>query len=275
MDQEADDYGVFCALSHASLRFVIRGDAQRLTVDKIRTSEILSRQPTQTFRDVWISRRSKKQAKKQHPARGERETNLCVRASAITLKRPACLPDAPLKQLTLNAVHVFETDTPPGEAPIEWMLFTTEPIATREDIAAIVDHYRARWVIEEYFKSLKTGCAFEKRQLCSRDTLERALGLFVPMAWALLALRNLGREEPERSPDFVFDANQLRILRILLQTRRRAFAAQPTVRDAMLGIAALGGHIKNNGDPGWNVLGRGMRRFMDAVEIWHLAQKNM
>jgi hypothetical protein len=26
----------------------------------------------------------------------------------------------------------------------------------------------------------------------------------------------------------------------------------------MLAIAALGGHIKNNGDPGWLVLGRGL-----------------
>jgi hypothetical protein len=30
-----------------------------------------------------------------------------------------------------------------------------------------------------------------------------------------------------------------------------------TIREAMLAIAALGGHIKNNGDPGWAVLGRG------------------
>jgi hypothetical protein len=33
-------------------------------------------------------------------------------------------------------------------------------------------------------------------------------------------------------------------------------------------VAALGGHIKNNGDPGWMVLGRGFRRFAEAEEVW-------
>jgi hypothetical protein len=41
----------------------------------------------------------------------------------------------------------------------------------------------------------------------------------------------------------------------------------------MLGVAALGGHIKNNGDPGWLVLGRGFRRFAEAEEVWNLSIK--
>ena len=36
---------------------------------------------------------------------------------------------------------------------------TTEPIDTVEQVLRIVDWYRARWVIEEFFKALKTGCA--------------------------------------------------------------------------------------------------------------------
>jgi IS4 transposase len=45
------------------------------------------------------------------------------------------------------------------------MLYTSEPIDTAEQLLTIVDQYRSRWVIEEFFKALKTGCAFEKRQL--------------------------------------------------------------------------------------------------------------
>ena len=135
----------------------------------------------------------------------------------------------------------------------------------------MVDHYRSRWVIEEYFKALKTGCAFEKRQLCTLDGLLRALGIFVPMAWTLLTLRSLGRNEPTRDAREIFSDKQLHLLRVLLTQRRRSLVAQPTTRDAMLGIAALGGHIKNNGDPGWMVLGRGFRRFYEAEEVWTLA----
>ena len=63
--------------------------------------------------------------------------------------------------------------------PIEWMLVTSAAVQTVEDATAVVDHSRARWLIEDYFKALKTGCAFEKRQLTTFDGLVRALAIFV------------------------------------------------------------------------------------------------
>ena len=274
MDREGADYSVFSALRKRGLRFVIRGSARRITAENERTNEVLGRMPAQIFRSVPISTRSKQQAKKKHnPARAERVAELSVRASTIELLRPTSSPEAALEKLSVQAVHVFEASPPLGETAIEWMLFTSEPINSLKEIEAVVDHYRARWVIEEYFKALKTGCAFEKRQLCSFETLTRALGLFVPMAWTLLALRTLGRETSDRPATDIFTKNQLRLLRALLEKRRHKFVDTPTIRDAMLGVAALGGHIKNNGDPGWHVLGRGLRRFLEAQEGWDLAQR--
>ena len=81
----------------------------------------------------------------------------------IEILRPqACLKTLPAK-LAINFVHVREVGTNGSEAPVEWTLATSEPIATVADVLRVVDIYRARWVIEEYFKSLKTGCSFEKR----------------------------------------------------------------------------------------------------------------
>jgi hypothetical protein len=37
------------------------------------------------------------------------------------------------------------------------MLLTSEPVTSSEPATAIVEHYRARWVIEEYVKALKTA----------------------------------------------------------------------------------------------------------------------
>jgi hypothetical protein len=274
MDQEADDYNVFSALQHAGLRFVIRVEACRLTAENIQTSKVLADQPAQVLRKVYVSPRGKKKAKKQHPARSERVAQLSVRASTITLKRPK-ESRAVLERVTLSAVHVFEASPSPSEPPVEWMLFTSEPIETLAEIEAVIDHYRGRWVIEEYIKALKTGCAFEKRQLGSFDALVRALGLFVPMAWVILTLRTLGRDPSSRSAMYVFSGDQLRLLHVLLAKRRLKLADRPTVRDAMLGVAALGGHIKNNGDPGWIVLGRGLRRLFEAEEVWLLMREEM
>lgn len=275
MDQEADDYSVFSALSAASLRFVIRVEPGRRTAENLQADVALAAVPATLFREVAISSRSKAQATKPHPQREARIVKLSVRASTVTLNKTLSAHEAELDSVSLNFVHVFEESPPPGQTPIEWMLATSEPIGTLAEIEAVVDHYRARWIIEEYFKALKTGCAFEKRQLCSYEGLLRALALMVPLAWTLLELRTLGRETTARVATEVFSDDQLQLLGALLEKRRRKFPDNPTIRDAMLGIAALGGHIKNNGDPGWQVLGRGFRRFLEAQEVWLLCKKKM
>ena len=97
----------------------------------------------------------------------------------------------------MNLVEVCETKPPTGEKPIRWSLLTTEPVTTEEDVLRIVDAYRTRWLIEEFFKALKTGCAFERMQLESFHALHNALALCLPMAWQMLLLRAVARDKPE------------------------------------------------------------------------------
>jgi len=40
----------------------------------------------------------------------------------------------------------------------------------------------------------------------------------------------------------------------------------------LLAIAAIGGHIRHNGDPGWAVIMRGYVKFLAAWPIWELAK---
>jgi hypothetical protein len=44
-----------------------------------------------------------------------------------------------------------------------------------DQVAAVVDHYRGRWTIEEFFKAIKTGCALEARQLESKRSMPSAV----------------------------------------------------------------------------------------------------
>ena len=55
------------------------------------------------------------------------------------------------------------------------------------------------------------------------------------------------------SADLVLTKTQITILR----RKKLLTAAKPSAQEAMLAVAALGGHITNNGAPGWLVLGRG------------------
>jgi hypothetical protein len=42
----------------------------------------------------------------------------------------------------------------------------------------------------------------------------------------------------------------------------------------MRAIADLGGHIRQNGEPGWLVLGRGYEDFVKAEIVWRAARGN-
>ena len=126
----------------------------------------------------------------------------------------------------MNVVHIKEDASTAAEfEPVEWTLLTSEPIGTVEEIEQVVDIYRARWTIEEYFKALKTGCAYEKRQLESSDSLLNALAIFIPIAWKLLQLRSLARSAPDAPADAVLTPLQLSVLRT---TTKAKLSPQPT-----------------------------------------------
>lgn len=273
MDQEADDFAVLAELMRHKLRFVIRATGKRLTARVGQTlAQALQAKRGRVFRTVHVNRRELP-ARPGHPLRTERDAQLFLRWARVTLPKPK-QAQSTTPHLTLNVVHVYEPHPPQKESGIEWFLLTTDSTDTFEEAVKVVDHYRARWVIEEYFKALKTGCAIEKRQLTSYEALVRALGLLAPIAWRLLLLRQLARAPRSAPASELFDEEDLKLLHVLLSKHRtdHHLPTHPTARDAMLAIAAIGGHIPQNGEPGWIVLGRGFQTFTDAQAVWHAAR---
>ena len=266
MDREADNYELFEYLINGKHRFVIRSHHDRNLEAGGRLVDALAEAPLVVEREVSLTARvghSAPAARKIHPPREARNAKLSVSATRVWVKNPLNKE----LSLELNLVRVLETEPPTGCAPVEWRLATTEPVDTPEQVLAVVDAYRARWRIEEYFKALKTGCAMEKRQLETLDALLNALGLFIPIAWNLLRLRVLSRQEQPASK--VLNPTQLKVLRA---SSKKELPEHLSVRDAMLAVAKLGGHLKRNGDPGWITLGRGFERLLILEEGWKLAR---
>jgi len=143
---------------------------------------------------------------------------------------------------------------------VEWLLLTSEPISTREEVAKVIEGYRTRWTIEEYLKAVKTGCASESRRLESFHALENLLAYTLVDAYPLLLMRALARAGKSWPASAVLSDTELEVLRHFAKPKR---AADASLREALLAIGALGGHIKNNGDPGWLVLRRGWQRLRD------------
>jgi hypothetical protein len=224
-------------------------------------------------RDASLSKRvdglrSPKQ-KSAHPSRAARMAKLMIGATRVTLKRPTNQGPDVVASLSVNVVRVWEPQPPVGETAIEWVLWTTEPIDTPDALAWIVDAYRARWTIEEYFKALKTGCAYETRQLEDYEGLVNALAVFAPIACHLLEIRSEARRTPDAPASTVMTATQIDVLRALGRVR---LPATPSVRNALLAIAALGGHIQYRGEPGWLTLARGYAELRALTRGWEAAR---
>lgn len=270
MDREADYFALMAELVKTSERFVIRVSQEKRKVqigDQISTiSQALINRPTICEREVFLSKRAIPRVgkpSKSNTDRPSREARLTITAVSVDVKRPDRMLASELPEaLALNIVHVFEANPPQSQTPVDWKLFTTEPIETEEQILKIVDTYRKRWTIEEFFKALKTGCSYEDRQLESFKTIMNALALMLPIAWQMLLLRHRSRLDEQGKSVGVLNQTQLQILIALAKGRLNE---QATNRQILYAIAALGGHIKNNGAPGWLVIYRGLRE-LHAIE---------
>lgn len=274
MDRGADSYELFAALLTQGDRFVVRLAQDRNVVapDGAETLTVAAPPTARCVREVTVTARRTgnrpQRSVKQHPPRAGRVATLHVAARHFAVQRPHGLPATLPRSLAVNVVYVWEATPPPDEEPVMWRLMTTEPIDTVDQLLQIVDWYRTRWMVEEFFKALKTGCAYEKRQLESLDTLLVALALLAPIAWQLLLLRHMARHAPTETATIVLSARQLLVLRV---AARGKLASCPTVSDAMIAVARLGGHLKQNGPPGWLVLGRGMQKLLWMEAGWAAA----
>lgn len=274
MDREGDSYATLSALHEHGWLFVIRSCHDRRLVDgDVKLWDTAREAARVVEREVALSPRPKIAGPKgkRHPARRSRLATLSVAAAAVELPRTVDGEGSSSATMKINVVHVIEVDTPRGETPVEWILVTNLPTSTADEIEFVVDSYRTRWLIEEFFKALKTGCQYEKRQLESKHSLLNALAILAPVAWRLLLMRHLARHAPEAPAQDALTPTQLEVLKAV---SKRPLPRRATVREALLAVAKLGGHLTNNGDPGWIVLGRGFHDLLIMELAWRAARSD-
>jgi hypothetical protein len=268
MDREADCFELFEHMISKGHRFVVRLTHDRRLFGKGMVSDALEHAPVVATRDVELSARvghSAPSTRRIHPPRAERSAKLAMSTARVALRNPE--PNGH-SSLVVHVVRVVEIDAPPDCTPVEWRLVTTEPIGSSDQVLAIVDAYRARWRIEEFFKALKSGCCIEKRQLESLHALLNAMALFIPIAWQLLRLRVLARQDAPAS--LALTTEQLEVLRAA--NPKACLPSNPSAREVLLAIARLGGHLVRNGDPGWMILARGYQDLLALQRGWALAR---
>ena len=278
-DREGGDYLSYCMMLDEGFDFVIRAKSRGSFNEKSAPEFIaeLTKNvpPLQIERVIRINARSDRRrgdkVKKIHPARRERYAKISFWWKTVSINktnRPpahlkkedwACVKDS----ITLNMIHLTEPNPPDGEVPVNWTLLTNMSIESDKDVLNYIDFYRLRWRIEDYFKSLKTGCSYLERQFMSADKLLCELAVTLPQAWWLLCSRHLSDEDAKLNALEVID--ELTLIVLKRRTPSYKWPAKPTVRDVHWAVALLGGHRTNNGPPGWLTLGRGLDELNSAV----------
>ena len=264
MDREGDSFRLFQHMQSLGIDFVVRLRHDR-GVEEGSLAQSLSQAPLKLRRAIAVTaREGKSMPSYTHRARSARETELLVRAATVEVRAPNYLGRG-TEPVELNVVQVLEENPPAGTEPIAWVIGTTLPIGTRAQVERVIDIYRARWMIEEFHKALKTGCMFEKRQLESFDSITTLLALSYPVACELLRVRSRARQKGLPATE-VFRKSQLDCLRA--HPKARKLPDLPTAQQVLEVIAGLGGHQKHNGPPGWQSLAAGYLRLQEFERGW-------
>lgn len=289
-DSEGDIYECFAAWADTSAEptadFIVRACQNRCLAktdpayEKDVTTllwEAVEKAPVQGRRKIDVSGRPALtgDGSQRRQARSARTTNVTLQATTVTLQGlrrqgQNGQPSRKLPDVTVNVVLVREENPPAGEPAIEWLLVTSLPVTTLSEIETVVDYYCCRWLIEVYFKVVKSGCEVEKLQLETTDRLMACVAVYLIVAWRVLYLVHLGRECPEMKCNAVLMPEEWQ------SVWRVVKGEDPPKKVPSLGvmiklIAQLGGYIpRKNELPGAKTMWIGLQRTRDFALVWSI-----
>lgn len=274
-DSEADIYELFVEDRRVNetrnLELLVRSDHQRSlsngrgsVLDAVRSTTCLY------TCHVDVSKRTLKIKAKKGRRNQPREARLAeveVRAMTVTL-HASHRPGYSLPEVTVNVVLAEESKAPEGQIPIQWLLITTLPIETVEQVQSIVHYYTVRWQIEVYFRTLKAGCRVEERYFENMDRMLNCFAVYTIVAWKVLFLCRLSHECPDLSCEVVFDPSEWMPLYMAVR-RVQPPKTPPTLNEIVRMIASLGGYVlRKSTRPGTQTLWIGLQRLNDFSHAW-------
>lgn len=251
-DREGDIHEVFQEAETVGAGYVIRSAQER----RVKEEDDYAYLQTKVLQAPILGRDTV--AVHREKGRAARTAKVVYRACPVTL-RPTQKARQPVE---LNVVAVIEEEAPAGIEPLEWVLLTTEPIDSLADAQEVAQIYRLRWRIEEYHTILKSGCRMEEVQFETAERIMKVLAIMAAVAVRLLQITYWARMEPETPCTVVLSENEWRALQTKIQGRPPTKEARPpTLKQAVLWVGRLGGHLGRKGDgmPGIRTLWRGWR----------------
>jgi hypothetical protein len=280
-DSEADIYEVLTEGMHEprSAEWIVRACQNRaLQAEKSGEKapylrEQLLVQPVLFTKTLHIRGRKRKvscSTRGREQPRASRQAEVEVRAVRVTL-RPPRRPGQQLPAVSVNVALVRESNPPEGDVPVEWVLLTSLPIDTVEQVRQVIAYYCVRWMVEVFFRTLKSGCRAEQRRFEHIDRQLRCLAVYLIVAWRTLYICRLGRACPEMSCEAIFEPGEWKSVYRVVQNESPP-RRPPPLGDLVRMIAQLGGYVDRprRDPPGPQTLWQGLQRMHDFALCWEL-----
>jgi len=235
--------------------------------------EQLLRQPVLFTKTISIRGRKPKLTgddRSRRQPRASRKAEVEVRAAQVML-RPPWRRGHKLPAVSVNVVLVREPNPPEGDVPVEWLLLTSLPIANVEEVREVIEYYCVRWMIEVFFRTLKSGCRAEERRFETLDRQLRCLAVYLIVAWRTLYVCRLGRGCPEISCEAIFEPAEWKAVYRVVQNKTPP-SHPPPLGDVVRMIAQLGGYVNRprRDPPGPQTVWLGLQRMHDFALCWQL-----
>lgn len=260
-DREADIDELLNKFQAEKKHFVLRAKKTRISVDQKgrKIIDVIRDEPVKTSYQLKITDRlgvtGRLEGRAKRLTTQHREATLEVRALKVKLKGV---------HEEVNAVLVTEKSPPPKGNEICWFLLTDLPIETAEECLKIVKIYTMRWLIEIFFKTLKTGCGIEECRFNDGKKVETYLALMSVIAWWLLYLQQLSRV-PNLAVSLkeIFDDTELRIL------KAHGLKSESSLEEAVEVLCRLGGYkkFKKTDRPGIYSIWLGWLALQTAIRV--------
>jgi hypothetical protein len=169
----------------------------------------------------------------------------------------------PPRPVSLNVVVVREIEPPEDVKPIKWVLFTSLPTQTYNQMCYVANQYRLRWKTEPFYKLLKSGYGILKSRLNHAKKIARYLVVVTLAALTILNLKkNLGLPEDGKLSDHDYS----RIKDAMLKPNDPEIAFELRLFAA---IAKHGGWLGRRRDPiGHTILMRGLFDLITILDFF-------
>lgn len=279
-DREGDIYELFEEAQDCGVELVVRMQHDRVTYeDEFDYIKITDRLGLEKYLTTKV--------KIEVPGSGRRnarQAELSIRFTPITLaSHPRGIRTSRVKNrrdIELYIVELQELNPPKSETALVWYLLTTLEVTNGKEALEIMNIYKMRWQIEQYFKSLKTGCNVENCRLSTGRKLMTYVSLQSVIAWRILWMTHVKRVNPTLSCEVALTPNEWKAL--WLQKNKKAIksgklepeppGSPPTLSEAIKWIAMQGGFLgrKNDGEPGLTAIWRGWLKLEGAAEMYAL-----